>query len=233
MDAAQHGGGGVSELPRGIDRGLVACEGCGLVLDKQAVGRPCARCASTVHARKPDAMNRSWACLIAAMILYIPANLLPVLHSTKLLDKWSDTIMSGVVSLWEDGAYDLAIIVFTASIVVPLLKMGALMLLLIGARRGDRQWPRERAVLYRVLEYIGHWSMLDVYAVALLITLVHFGSLANVEPGAGIVAFGAVVVLTMLATMSFDPRLIWDEPPPRSNPDATTTAPVAHDPPSP
>ena len=223
----------MTRQPRGIDRGLVACEGCGLVLQTATGSGHCPRCGTAVHQRKPDALNRSWAFLIAAMILYVPANLLPVLHSTKLLDKWSDTIMSGVVSLWEDGAYDLAIIVFTASIVVPLLKMGALMLLLIGARLGDRQWPRERAVLYRVLEYIGHWSMLDVYAVALLITLVHFGSLANVEPGAGIVAFGAVVVLTMLATMSFDPRLIWDRPSPRSNPEAHAAAQAPHDPPSP
>ena len=147
---------------------------------------------------------------MAAFILYLPANLLPVLRSTKLFRSWSDTIMSGVVALWNDGAYDLAIVVFTASVVVPLLKMGALALLLVQVQRGSAQLPRERARLYRILEFIGHWSMLDVFAVALLIALVHFGSLANAEPGAGIVAFGAVVVLTMLATMSFDPRLIWD-----------------------
>lgn len=203
----------MNPIVRGIDRGLVGCESCSLVLERPAPGSTCPRCGARLHMRRPDSISRSWAFLIAALILYVPANLLPVLHSTKLFESWSDTILSGVVALWNDGAYDLAIIVFTASIVVPLLKMGALMLLLIEARRGSRHLTRERALLYRALEYIGHWSMLDVFAVALLVTLVHFSTLANVEPGPGIVAFGAVVVLTMLATMSFDPRLTWDTPP--------------------
>ncbi|WP_273454686.1 paraquat-inducible protein A [Nevskia ramosa] len=205
-------------IVRGIEHGLIGCEACGLVLERPAHGSDCPRCGTPVHARRPESLTRSWAFLVAAMILYIPANLLPVLHSTKLFESWSDTILSGVVALWEDGAYDLAIIVFTASIVVPLLKMGALALLLLEVQRGGRQLPRERALLYRILEYIGHWSMLDVFAVALLVTLVHFGTLASVEPGSGIVAFGAVVVLTMLATMSFDPRLNWDTPRRRDRP---------------
>lgn len=199
-----------SPIPRGSDLGLIACESCGLVVERPLPDTDCPRCGSRLHARKPDSLNRAWAFLVAAFILYVPANLLPVLHSTKLFEEWSDTIMSGVVSLWNDGSYDLAIIVFTASVVVPLLKMGALALLLIQVQRGSGYLPRERTRLYRILEFIGHWSMLDVFAVALLIALVHFGTLANAEPGTGIVAFGAVVVLTMLATMSFDPRLIWD-----------------------
>ncbi|MCX7069442.1 MAG: paraquat-inducible protein A [Gammaproteobacteria bacterium] len=197
-------------IPRGAALGLIGCEACGLVVEQPPDAAPCPRCGHPLHARKPDSLTRSWAFLVAAFILYLPANLLPVLRSTKLFRSWSDTIMSGVVALWNDGAYDLAIVVFTASVVVPLLKMGALALLLVQVQRGSAQLPRERARLYRILEFIGHWSMLDVFAVALLIALVHFGSLANAEPGAGIVAFGAVVVLTMLATMSFDPRLIWD-----------------------
>lgn len=197
-------------IPRGAALGLIGCEACGLVVERPPEAAPCPRCGHRLHARKPDSLTRSWAFLVAAFILYLPANLLPVLRSTKLFRSWSDTIMSGVVALWNDGAYDLAIVVFTASVVVPLLKMGALALLLVQVQRGSAQLPRERARLYRILEFIGHWSMLDVFAVALLIALVHFGSLANAEPGAGIVAFGAVVVLTMLATMSFDPRLIWD-----------------------
>lgn len=197
-------------IPRGAPLGMVSCHACGLVVEHPAANAPCPRCESPLHLRRPDSLNRAWAYLIAAFILYLPANLLPVLHSKKLFEEWSDTIMSGVVSLWTDGSYDLAIIVFTASVVVPLLKMGALALLLVQVQRGSAYLPRERTRLYRVLEFIGHWSMLDVFAVALLIALVHFGTLANAEPGTGIVAFGAVVVLTMLATMSFDPRLIWD-----------------------
>jgi len=198
------------DIPRGTALGLVSCHACGLVVEHPVPDAHCPRCDSPLHTRKPDSLSRAWAYLVAAFILYIPANLLPVLHSSKLFEEWSDTIMSGVVSLWNDGSYDLAIIVFTASVVVPLLKMGALALLLIQVQRGSAYLPRERTRLYRVLEFIGHWSMLDVFAVALLIALVHFGSLASAKPGAGIVAFGAVVVLTMLATMSFDPRLIWD-----------------------
>ena len=197
-------------IPRGTALGLVGCHGCGLVVERPPAGAPCPRCGEPLHGRKPESLSRAWAWLSAALLLYLPANLLPVLHSTKLFEHWSNTIMSGVVDLWIDGAYDLAAIVFVASVMVPLLKMGALMLLMVQVQFGSRWLPRERARLYRVLEYVGHWSMLDVFAVALLVALVQFGTLAHVEPGVGIVAFGAVVVLTMLATLSFDPRLIWD-----------------------
>lgn len=212
-------------IPRAASLGLIGCEACGLVVEHAAADAPCPRCGHRLHARKPDSVTRSWAYLVAAFILYLPANLLPVLHSKKLFEEWSDTIMSGVVALWKDGAYDLAIIVFTASVVVPLLKMGALALLLVQVQRGSSYLPRERTRLYRILEFIGHWSMLDVFAVALLVALVHFGALGNAEPGAGVVAFGAVVVLTMLATMSFDPRLIWDttRSPARRAPDRPPT----------
>ena len=206
----------MSEAQRARALGLVGCEGCGLVIRSTAADceHPghCPRCHVVLHARRPDAIRRAWAYLLAAACLYFPANLLPVLVTTRGFDSYSDTILSGVFALWRAGSWDLAIIVFTASIVVPLLKIGAMALLLLTTQRGSRWRMQERAQLYRILEFIGHWSMLDVFAVALLVTLVHFGPLAQVEPGAGIVAFGAVVVLTMLATMSFDPRLIWDGP---------------------
>lgn len=212
-------------LPRAAALGLVGCEACGLVVERPEPGTDCPRCGTRLHARKPDALSRTWALLIAALILYLPANLMPVLHTTKFLNHWSNTILSGVVDLWIDGTYDLAIIVFVASVLVPLLKIGALMLLLLQVQFGYRGHPRERTRLYRVLETIGYWSMLDVFAVALLIALVQFGALAHVEPGPGIVAFGAVVVTTMLATLSFDPRLIWDVASrPASPPDAAAAA---------
>lgn len=194
---------------------MIACETCGLVLRTPAGAADlghCPRCATTLHRRKRDSLHRTWAYVIAATILYLPANLLPVLYTTQGFDRSSDTILSGVVELWRYGSWDLAVIVFTASIVVPLLKIGTLVMLLVTTQCGS-VWRRpERARLYRIMEFIGHWSMLDVFAVALLVALVHFGPLARVEPGGGIIAFGAVVVLTMLATMSFDPRLIWDAP---------------------
>ncbi|MGH8456416.1 MAG: paraquat-inducible protein A, partial [Stenotrophobium sp.] len=146
----------------------------------------------------------------AAAILYVPANLLPIMRTTKFLETEDSTILSGVVQLWNAGSWDLAVIVFVASIVFPLMKIGTLVLLLIAARRGPQGRQRELTRLYRTVEFIGHWSMLDVFVVALLITLVHFGQFAQVEAGSGVIAFGAVVVLTMLASMSFDPRLIWD-----------------------
>lgn len=214
----------MSAAPRAESLHLIGCESCGLVLSEPGqtmahrgdhqLDHPghCPRCAATLHRRRPDALRRCWAFLIGAVILYLPANLLPVLHTTQGLDTQDDTILSGVIFLWRDGSWDLAAIVFTASIVVPLLKIATLMLLLLSTHyRPDWRRP-ERARLYRVLEFIGHWSMLDVFAIALLVALVHFGKFARAEPGAGIVAFGAVVVLTMLATMSFDPRLIWDSP---------------------
>jgi len=201
--------------PRAVDLHLIGCDACGLAISADAERHQpghCPRCHELLHRRKPDALRRSWAYLIAAVILYIPANALPALRTTRLFEHSSDTILSGVIELWQGGSWDLAIIVFTASIVVPLLKLGVLALLLITTQRGSSWRQRERTKLYRIIEFIGYWSMLDVFAVALLVTLVHFGTLAQIEPGAGIIAFGAVVVLTMLATQSFDPRLIWDAP---------------------
>jgi paraquat-inducible protein A len=212
----------VSDAPRAPELKLIGCDACGLVLQAaQAAHRShCSRCEAPLHRRKPNSLARSWALLIAATILYLPANLLPIMRTIKLLDVEDSTILSGVVLLWQNGSFDLAIIVFTASIVVPLVKIVCLALLLITTQRGTTWCQRERARLYRVLEIVGHWSMLDVFVVALLMTLVHFGKFAQVEAGPGVVAFGAVVVLTMLASMSFDPRLIWDTQNKRHEPPA-------------
>ncbi len=192
---------------------LLACHACGLVLHTAPHRSPgfCPRCDQALHRRKPDSHARSWAFLIAAAILYIPANLMPVMRTSTLLGGAEDnTILSGVVELWNSGAWDLAVIVFTASIAVPLMKMACLSLLLLSTRQRSARWQRERTRIYRMVEFIGRWSMLDVFVVALLLSLVRFGVLAEVRAGPGIVAFCAVVVLTMLASMSFDPRLIWD-----------------------
>jgi len=199
-------------LVRAADLDLLACHGCGLVL--RAGHRPdacfCPRCDQSLHRRKPDSHARSWAFLIAAAILYIPANVLTIMRTSTLFGADDNTILSGVVELWNNGAADLAVIVFTASIAVPLIKMACLSLLLISSRQRSIRWQRERTRIYRMVEFIGRWSMLDVFVVALLLSLVRFGILAEVQAGPGIVAFCAVVVLTMLASMSFDPRVIWD-----------------------
>jgi paraquat-inducible protein A len=210
--------GGLLPLRRASQLGLIACSACGLVLRakrKHGAGF-CPRCDQQLHRRKPDSRTRCWAFLIAAAILYIPANVLTVMHTQELLDIQDNTILSGVVQLWNNGAWDLAVIVFTASIVVPLVKMACLLLLLIGNRH-SHLGQRERTRLYRMVEFIGRWSMLDVFVVALLLSLVRFGIMADVRAGPGILAFCGVVVLTMLASMSFDPRLIWDVRPPASS----------------
>ncbi len=170
----------------------------------------CPRCAAVVHVRAPRSLERTSAYLLAAAILYIPANVLPVMHSTSLLVNQDDTILSGVVYLLRSGSWPLGVLVFFASIMVPLLKILALVLLVWMSACRSRAHMLARARLYRVVEFIGRWSMLDIFAVTLLVALVRMGRLASVLPGPGALAFAAVVVLTLLAAASFDARLIWD-----------------------
>lgn len=170
----------------------------------------CPRCDAVVTPRRPHAVGRSWAYLLAATALYLPANLLPVTTTASLGGRQDDTIFSGIVYLWKDGSYVLATIVFIASIIVPVTKLLLLSLLLISLQRHDRRWANRRLKAYRVLELIGRWSMLDIFAVAILTALVQLKSLAEVTAGPGVLAFGAVCVMTILASHSFDPRLIWD-----------------------
>lgn len=191
-------------------RGLLSCHHCGSVWEGASEGERCARCATRLHSRKPDAFNRTWAYLIAAAILYLPANMLPVMITKSLFGTQQDTILSGVIYFWVSGAYGLAALIFIASFLVPLFKLTALTLLTYLAQRGSDWRQLERARLYRILEVIGRWSMLDVFVVALLAGLVRIHGFAEITAGFGIAAFGAVVVLTMLASLSFDPRLTWD-----------------------
>jgi paraquat-inducible protein A len=170
----------------------------------------CRRCGAALHLRKPGSIARTWALLIAAYILYIPANVLPIMNTGSLFGSQSDTIMSGVVYLWHSGSWHLALVVFIASILVPLSKIFALTFLLISVQIGWTYRSLERTKLYRILEFVGPWSMLDVYVVTLLVALVQLKSLATITPGPAAAAFGAVVVLTMFAAMAFDPRLLWE-----------------------
>jgi len=192
--------------------GLLVCHACGLLsrAGPHAHDACCPRCGARLHWRKPDSISRTWALLIAAMICYIPANVLPMMHTGSLFGSQSDTIMSGIVYFWTSGSWYLALIIFFASIMVPLLKMIALVLLLVTAQLHSRWQQEQRARLYRLVEFVGRWSMLDIYVVAVIVALVQLQALATIRPGPGAIAFGAVVVLTMFAAMSFDPRLIWD-----------------------
>jgi paraquat-inducible protein A len=196
--------------------GLVACPSCHLLCRRVPLpSHPhahadCPRCEAPIRSRKPESLARTWALIIAAFVFYIPANLLPMTYSTQLGDTQVDTIMSGVVYFIVTGAPHLALIIFVASICVPLIKLFLLTFLLISVHRRSRWRPRERARFYRILEAIGRWSMVDIFAVTIVAALVKVGALASVEIGLGAFFFGAVVILTMLAAMTFDPRLIWD-----------------------
>ena len=191
-------------------QGLMSCHHCGTVWKGASEGERCGRCGTHLHVRKPDSINRTWALLVAAAILYLPANLLPVMITKSLLGTQQDTILSGVIYFWVSGAYGLAALIFIASFLVPLFKLSALTLLNLMAQRRSDWRQLERAKLYRMLEVIGRWSMLDVFVVSLLAGLVRIQGFAEITAGFGIAAFGAVVVLTMLASLSFDPRLTWD-----------------------
>jgi paraquat-inducible protein A len=189
------------------------CHDCGLLgrlPDSTARGAHCARCGAALHLRKPRSLQRTWALVIAAIVCYIPANVLPVMTVTSLAKVQSDTIMSGVIYFLTSGMWPLALIVFVASILVPVLKLGILVFLLISVQRRSSWKPVERTHLYRITEAIGRWSMVDIFAITILVALVRLGNIATIDAGPGAVFFGAVVVATMLAASSFDPRLIWD-----------------------
>lgn len=199
--------------PRAHELGIIGCHVCGLVCREPAMDEAaCPRCGAPLHRRKRDSIRRTWALLLAAFILYLPANLLPIMRTVSLGDVDDNTIISGVVELWVKGSPSLALIVFTASIVVPMMKFLVLGTLLVSTQRHSRWALRQRAKLFRLVEFIGYWSMLDVFVVALLTALVRFGFFSQVEPLPGVVFFGLTVILTMFASMSFDPRLMWDGP---------------------
>ena len=193
---------------------LVSCHSCGLLSEVHSTGGDahsrCPRCGAALHLRKRNSIARTWALLLTAAILYIPANVLPIMKVTSLGKAQSDTIMSGVIYFLETGSWHLALLIFFASVVVPVLKMIALSYLLISVQRRSYWRPEDRTRLYRITEAVGRWSMVDVYVVTLMVALVELGALATIEAGLGAVFVSAVVVMTMFAAMSFDPRMIWD-----------------------
>jgi paraquat-inducible protein A len=196
----------------GASLGLLVCTRCRATVRSTAaaVRCLCPRCRSPLNPRKPGSVSTTAALVVTAAVLYIPANLLPVMHTHTFLNDEDDTIMSGVISLAHQGSWPIALLVFFASIVVPLLKLVALGEILIAVSRKRLKHARERSRLFRMVEFVGRWSMLDVFAMSLLVTLVQMQSLAFIEIRPGAWAFAAVVVLTMLAAQSFDERLIWD-----------------------
>lgn len=197
---------------RAIDAGIVVCNECHELnrQDSESKSQTCTRCGAVVHARRPNSIVRTWALLIAASILYIPANVLPIMTVSTLGQGSPDTIMSGVITLLKHGMLPIAAVVFIASILVPTFKLVGIGLLLYSVQRRQPLSARQRILMYRFIEFIGRWSMLDIFVIAILVAVVNFGRIASVEANLGAVAFATVVILTMLAALTFDPRLIWD-----------------------
>jgi paraquat-inducible protein A len=192
---------------------VYGCHACELAVPAGVAGAPhpaCPRCGESLHLRKPKSLQRTWALVLAAIILYVPANLYPVMAVTSLGQTQADTILSGVVYLLHHGMWPLALVVFVASVLVPLLKLAILVYLLVSVQLGSAWRARDRTRLYRITEAVGRWSMVDIYVVTILVALVRLGNLATIEAQPGAVYFAAVVVSTMFAAMAFDPRLIWD-----------------------
>ncbi|MGB6308341.1 MAG: paraquat-inducible protein A [Steroidobacteraceae bacterium] len=197
----------------GRSLGLLVCLACrATVRGTKAAHLRCPRCRARLHERKPHSLALTTLLVIAAAALYVPANVLPVMTTRTFFDDEPDTIMSGVLVLLHSGSWPIAVLVFIASIVVPLLKILALAILIYSAWRPSPRRSRQRSELFRMVEFIGRWSMLDVYAISLLATLVQIQSFASIIVGWGAWAFGAVVVLTLLAARTFDERLLWDAP---------------------
>ena len=197
--------------------GLGLCKACHLLQSCPASHRVhCQRCGAAVSIRKPHSLAISWFFLVLAMLLLIPANTLPMMNILMFNRGDPSTIIGGVALLIHHGIYAIAAVVFIASFVVPLGKIASIVILLLSVQY---RWPmstKRRTTMFRIVEFLGRWSMLDVFVVAVMVGLVRLGQTASVEPGMGIVAFGAAVILTMLSSMSFDPRLIWDAAPPDS-----------------
>ena len=194
---------------------LAACHACGYVQEHPAVelACECVRCGSRVHKREPAMSARVWALLIAAAVVYVPANVLPMMEIRSLLGSSEHTILGGVVELWRLGSWDLAIIVFVASVVVPITKLVALSVLMCARRWKGDGTQRQRTRLYELVEFIGQWSMLDVFVVILMAAMANFPGVSQVIAGPAAASFGMVVILTMLASMSYDPRTGWDRGP--------------------
>jgi paraquat-inducible protein A len=201
---------------RAIDHRIGCCHVCHQLVDfphpsAEAASAYCPRCGTEVHLRKPNSVQNAWALVLAGIVFYIPANLLPMMHVHTFAGTQSDTIMSGVIYFLETGSYLIGTVIFIASIFVPVVKIFIIIYLLLSVQRGMPHRQKERKRLYQLTEIIGRWSMVDVYVVSIMIALVHFGGLTEIKAGEGAFFFLLVVIVTMLAAMSFDPRLIWDD----------------------
>lgn len=205
----------IPDTPESMET-IITCKTCGLL---QRIGElppgsaaECYRCRSIVGKHMIDSVRRTAAFSLAALIFYIPANIYPILRMNYYGAYTESTVWDGCVRLFQDGQWLVAVIVFLASLLIPLFKLLGLFLLVVTAKFTSARWRRERTVIYKVIEVIGPWAMLDVFLLAVLVAIVKLEEIATILPGPGLLAFTAVVVLTILASASFDPKLIWQEP---------------------
>ena len=197
-----------------MDAGLISCHSCGLLTDSTGQSHEeleCPRCGASLHSRKINSLARTWALVITAFIFYVPAMVFPITRVTSLGQVQTDTIMSGVILFIQTGSWEIALVIFVASIVVPMMKLLILVYLLISVQRKSDRRPNDRAKLYRLTEFVGRWSMVDIYVVAILVALVNLGVIADIDAGPAAFYFAAVVIITIFAARTFDPRLVWDE----------------------
>ncbi len=195
-------------VPEIKNRQYQSCHVCTDVIDSSK--SICATCGARLHQRVNKSIQKTWALLFTSILLYIPANILPVMETKYLGEKTASTILGGIVVLWQHGSYPIALIIFVASVLVPVGKIIALAWLCFGVQVHSHQACKQKTILYRITELVGRWSMIDVFVVAILVALIRRGEIMSVYPGWGAVAFSALVIVTVLAALSFDPRLIWD-----------------------
>jgi paraquat-inducible protein A len=192
------------------DGKTIGCTVCDFIVSETDAARHCPRCHAVLHERKPQSIQRTAALVVTGFLLYIPANTLPVLTTVRLGREEQNTILSGVLELIQNDLWPLAIIVFVASIVLPLIKLFGLTWMLLATRRRSSRFLVGRTRLYRSIDAVGRWSNIDIYSVSVLVALLQFGTLTAVHAGTGLIAFAAVVIVTMLATLVFDSRIMWD-----------------------
>jgi len=198
----------------GKEAGLVLCHTCHKVMPVTELALEkhpqCPRCGEAMHPRKQNSLSRSWALVLTAIILSLPANLLPIMEVEYLGQPEANTIMDGIIYFFQEGSYGIGAVILTASILVPLFKILGMILILLSIRFHWTQWLRHKSIMFRFIEFIGRWSMLDIFVIALLCALVQFGYLSTINVASAAIYFTGVVLCTMFAAISFDPRLLWD-----------------------
>jgi paraquat-inducible protein A len=208
------------ELGEGMDKerltareaGLVNCLDCHRLTTKEhdVLQMHCSHCGAMLHLRKTNGMARTWALLITSLILLFPANLLPIMTVTYLGEREPNTIIQGIEHFLQEGDYLIAIIIFFASILVPIFKVMGIMLIMISIQKKWQTWLKHRTLMFRIIKFIGRWSMLDIFVIAVMVALVNLGTLTSIKPAPAATYFAAVVISTMLASNTFDTRLIWE-----------------------